>query len=51
MKEAVASLEMALSEDESLFSDPIAINELHEFLSLQGVEPTSETYELKAVHA
>jgi predicted RNase H-like HicB family nuclease len=51
MKEAIASLELAFSEDQSLFTAPIAINELHEFLYVEGREPTLETYELRAVHA
>lgn len=33
MKEAVASLELALSDDSSLYTSPIPINELHEFLT------------------
>jgi predicted RNase H-like HicB family nuclease len=51
MREAVASLELAFSDDPSLYTAPIPINELHEFLSIEGQEPTSETYELRAVHA
>jgi predicted RNase H-like HicB family nuclease len=51
MRQAIASLELAFSDDPSLFTAPIAINELHEFLSVEGVEPTSETYEFRAVHA
>lgn len=51
MREAIASLELAFFDDPSLFTAPIAINELHEFLSAEGIEPTLETYELRAVHA
>lgn len=51
MREAVASLELAFSDDPSIFTAPIAINESHEFLSVEGREPTLETYELRAVHA
>jgi hypothetical protein len=51
MREAIASLELAFSDDPSFFTAPIAINELHEFLSVEGREPTLETYELRAVHA
>jgi len=51
MKEAVASLDLALSDDTSLYTSPIPINELHEFLTVEGQEPTSEIYELRAVHA
>ena len=51
MSEAIASLKLAFFDDPSLFTAPIAINELHEFLSTEGREPTLETYELRAVHA
>ena len=51
MREAIASLELAFTDDPSLSTAPIAINELHEFLSIEGQEPTLETYELRAVHA
>lgn len=51
MREVVASLELAFSDDPSLYTAPIPINELHEFLSIEGQEPTSETYELMALHA
>lgn len=51
MRDAIESLELAFSDDPSIFTAPIAINELHEFLSIEGIEPTSETYELRAVHA
>jgi predicted RNase H-like HicB family nuclease len=51
MREAIASLELAFSDDSSLFTAPIAINELHEFLSVEGPEPILETFELRAVYA
>ncbi|TFG89242.1 MAG: type II toxin-antitoxin system HicB family antitoxin [Candidatus Atribacteria bacterium] len=51
MREAIASLELAFSDDPSLFSAPIAINELHEFLSIERPEPILETFELRAVYA
>jgi len=51
MREAVASLALAFADDPSLFTAPIAINELHEFLSVEGPEPILETFELRAVYA
>jgi predicted RNase H-like HicB family nuclease len=51
MKEAIASLELAVSDDPAIFTAPIAINELHEFLTVEGREPTLESYELRAVNA
>jgi len=35
MREAIASLKLAFSDDASLFTAPIAIKELHEFLSVE----------------
>jgi predicted RNase H-like HicB family nuclease len=51
MREANASMELAFSDDPSLYTAPIPINELHEFLSIDGQEPALETYELRTVHA
>ena len=51
LKEAIQSLELALTDDSSLFTTPISIKELHEFLAIEGHEPTLETYELRAVYA
>ena len=51
MREAIASMELSFSDDPSIFSSPIAINQLHEFLTVEGREPTLETYELRAVNA
>jgi hypothetical protein len=51
MRETNASMALAFSDDPSLYTAPIPINELHEFLSIEGQEPTLETYELRAVHA
>jgi predicted RNase H-like HicB family nuclease len=51
MREAIASMELAFSDDPSLYTAPIPINELHEFLTVEGQEPTLEMYELRAVHA
>ena len=51
LKEAIQSLELALTDDSSLFTTPISIKELHEFLAVEGHVPTLETYELRAVYA
>jgi len=51
MREAISSLDMAFTDDPSLYNAPVPIRELHEFLTVEGQEPTLETYELRAVHA
>jgi predicted RNase H-like HicB family nuclease len=51
MREAIALLNLAFSDDSPLYTAPVPIKELHEFLTLEGREPTLETYELRAVHA
>jgi hypothetical protein len=51
LKEAVDSFEEARSSDESIYCRPISINELHEFLTVEGIEPLYERYELRAISA
>ena len=51
LKEAVDSFEEARSSDESIYCQPISINELHEFLTVEGIEPLYERYELRAISA
>ena len=51
LKEAIDSFEEELQKDSDIYSSPVSIKELHEFLTVEGVEPISEGYELRAVHA
>ena len=51
LKEAIESFEEELEKDSDIYSAPISIKELHEFLRVEGVEPVSEEYELRAVYA
>ena len=51
LKEAIESFEEELEKDSDVYSAPISIKELHEFLTVEGKEPISEEYELRAVHA
>ena len=51
LKEAVASFQAVYQADKSIYCQPIAIEELHEFLSLENSEPLAESFELRAVHA
>lgn len=51
LQEAIASVEAARLQDDQIYTAPIAINELHEFLTL-GTTPThSGSYELLTIHA
>jgi len=51
LKEAVDSLEEVRGFEEDIYSSPISINDLHEFLTIEGPEPVSERYELRAIAA
>jgi predicted RNase H-like HicB family nuclease len=51
LKEAIESFEEAYRKEIDVYSAPISIKELHEFLTIEGKEPVSEEYELRAVHA
>lgn len=51
LKDAISSFEAVQSSEEDVFCQPISINELHEFLTVEGPEPFSQPYELRAVSA
>lgn len=51
LKEAIDSFEEVHICEEDIYSSPISINELHEFLTIEGPEPLSERYELRAISA
>jgi predicted RNase H-like HicB family nuclease len=51
LKQAIESFEDVRKTEEDVYSAPISIKELHEFLTLEGKEPVSETFELRAVNA
>jgi len=51
LKEAIESFTEVCKEESDVYSAPLSIKELHEFLKVEGKEPESEEYELKAVHA
>ena len=51
LREAVSSFEDALNEDQEIYTCPLCIKDLHEFLTIEGNDPRSETYELRAVNA
>ncbi|KAM3094712.1 hypothetical protein ACKFKG_15650 [Phormidesmis sp. 146-35] len=51
LKAAIDSLQMVDESDKDIYSEPVSIRALHEFLNIGSQEPTSETYELRAVYA
>ncbi len=51
LKEAIESFQEGCKPELNTHSAPISIKELHEFLTIELVEPISEVYELRAVYA
>ena len=51
LKEAISSFEDACQSETNVYSSPISIQELHEFLTLEDTEPATEIYELRKVYA
>jgi predicted RNase H-like HicB family nuclease len=51
LKEAIDSFEEVARTEEEVYSAPLSIKELHEFLTVEGIEPATESYELRAVYA
>lgn len=51
LKEAIDSFSDVCKEESEVYSAPLSIKELHEFLKVEAKEPASESYELRAVHA
>ena len=50
LKEAIDSFQDIYEKEPDIYTSPICINELHEFLTLEDSE-SSETYELRKVYA
>ncbi|MBD2089480.1 type II toxin-antitoxin system HicB family antitoxin [Microcoleus sp. FACHB-1515] len=51
LKEAIESFQEIYQAEADIYSAAVSIKELHEFLSVEAKEPTSEVYELRAVYA
>jgi predicted RNase H-like HicB family nuclease len=51
LKEAIECFEDIRKTEEDVYSAPISIKELHEFLTIEGKELVSQTFELRAVNA
>lgn len=51
LKEAIDSFEDVYKMEKNVYSSPISIEELHEFLSIEGEDISSDIYELRKVYA
>ena len=51
LKEAINSFQEVYEVEKDIYSAPISIEMLHEFLTVEGVKPTSTIFELRAIHA
>jgi len=51
LKEALDSIAEAQRIDSAVYSAPLSIKELHEFLMVEGVETVSEPLEMRALYA
>jgi predicted RNase H-like HicB family nuclease len=51
LKQAIESWQVGVETEPDVYQAPISIKELHEFLALETVNPSSEAYELRAVYA
>ena len=51
LKEAIECFEGVKKAEKDVYSAPISIKELHEFLTIEGKELASQTFELRAVNA
>jgi len=51
LREAIESFEDIRKTEEDVYSAPISIKELHEFLTIEGKELVSQSFELRAVNA
>jgi len=51
LKDAVASFDEARKNEPDIYTSPLSITELHEFLTVEGAEPIVEPLEMRAVYA
>jgi len=51
LKDAIDSIEEARNTDSDIYSAPLSIKELHEFLTVEALEPISEPLEMRALYA
>jgi predicted RNase H-like HicB family nuclease len=51
LQEAIESFQEVCESESNIYCAPIAIKELHEFLTVESKEPISEVYEFRAIYA
>ena len=51
LRDAIESVNHVLREEPAIYQASVPVNELHEFLTMDVLNPTSEHYELQAVYA
>jgi len=51
LKDAIDSFEEARENDRDIYTAPLSIKELHEFLTVERLEGMSETLEMRALYA
>ncbi len=51
LHEAIASFDEALEDQQDIYHAPVSVKELHEFLTFDQVQPSTQSYELRAVYA
>ena len=51
LQEAIASFEEIYQSENNVYSSPISIEELHEFLTTEDKEEQKDVYELRIVYA
>ncbi len=51
LKEAIESFQVVYESEENVYNAPVSIKDIHEFLTVEGKEPISEVFELRAVYA
>ncbi|MBW1778766.1 MAG: type II toxin-antitoxin system HicB family antitoxin [Deltaproteobacteria bacterium] len=51
LKDAIESIEETRKMEKDIYSAPVAIKELHEFLTVEAPQPISEPMEMRALYA
>ena len=51
LKEAMDSFQIVYQSEENIYNSPVSIKDIHEFLMVEGKEPISEIFELRAVYS
>ena len=51
LKEAIESFKDVFESEENIYNAPVSIKDIHEFLTVEGKEPISQVFELRAVYA